>query len=366
MSGTQVTQAQRQVERFVRRFEPSYLQLAYYAALPLVLTPELLHYLRNQFLRYVALPWVAEADLLLSDLCYPVGYEQYAMETAVRAYLMDEMEQVLGEEQLKSVAKLLLKYVQHLESENPYRSRQDLQDQQLAAMIYIDDAQREKVARHLAEAYQLASGVGESNGLSAAVRSEMARLSSFTQELAPKLQAYPQLLAYARVLGKLLADPRKVASDQARASYAVMDGVELTVPSSLLPTPQIKLSDSSEGFPPLTEFEFVDGRFDDETAESVFPAALQTEEFLILTLEADDAPFDEDVAGEAHEQQRARILADWIEEWGDVPEEGDTVLLLQPETEQPQEVLISRPVASWDASTFWIVRGDNNVEEQAD
>ena len=39
--------ARQAVERFVRRFEPSYRKLVYYAALPLVLTPELLHYLRN-------------------------------------------------------------------------------------------------------------------------------------------------------------------------------------------------------------------------------------------------------------------------------------------------------------------------------
>ena len=82
--------AKQQVDRFVRRFEPSYRKLAYHAALPLVLTPELLNYLRNQFLREEKVPWVAEVDLLLSDLCRPVGYEQYAMEPAVRAYLMEE------------------------------------------------------------------------------------------------------------------------------------------------------------------------------------------------------------------------------------------------------------------------------------
>ena len=107
-------QAQRQVERFVRRFEPSceprrevplYRLLAYHAALPLVLTPELLNYLRNQFLRGEGVPWVAEADLLLSDLCRPVGYEQYAMDTAVRAYLLEEMEQVLGRARVEAVAR---------------------------------------------------------------------------------------------------------------------------------------------------------------------------------------------------------------------------------------------------------------------
>ncbi|MEZ5592488.1 MAG: hypothetical protein R3F53_17990 [Gammaproteobacteria bacterium] len=83
--------ARQKVERFVRRFDESYRLLAYYAALPLILTPELLNYLRNHFLRGQVPPWVAEADLLLSDLCEPVGYEQYAMEQSVRACLLADM-----------------------------------------------------------------------------------------------------------------------------------------------------------------------------------------------------------------------------------------------------------------------------------
>ncbi len=54
------------------RFDESYGLLAYHAALPLVLTPELVNYLRNEFLRGEQVPWVAEVDLLLSDLCSQV------------------------------------------------------------------------------------------------------------------------------------------------------------------------------------------------------------------------------------------------------------------------------------------------------
>jgi hypothetical protein len=69
-------QAKQTVDRFVRRFDESYRSLAYHAALPLVLTPELVNYFRNQFLRNEQVPWVAEVDLLLSDLCSQVGYER--------------------------------------------------------------------------------------------------------------------------------------------------------------------------------------------------------------------------------------------------------------------------------------------------
>lgn len=71
--------AAQSVSQFLARFPEhalAYKLLAMHAALPLVLTPELLNYLRTHFLRGQT-PWVAEADLLLSDLCRPVGYEQY-------------------------------------------------------------------------------------------------------------------------------------------------------------------------------------------------------------------------------------------------------------------------------------------------
>ncbi len=76
--------AKQQIERFVARFEPSYEYLACHCALPLVLTPELVNYIRVQFLLREEVPWIAEADLLLSQLCRPVGYELYAMTPAVR------------------------------------------------------------------------------------------------------------------------------------------------------------------------------------------------------------------------------------------------------------------------------------------
>ncbi|MFN9060809.1 MAG: formylglycine-generating enzyme family protein, partial [Pseudanabaena sp.] len=72
--------AQQKVERFVRKFGEPHKLLAYHAALPLLLTPELLNYLRTEFL-YGQVDWVAEVDLLLSPLCVPVGHELYAMDT---------------------------------------------------------------------------------------------------------------------------------------------------------------------------------------------------------------------------------------------------------------------------------------------
>lgn len=278
-------QARRQVDRFIRRFEPAYRQLAYYAALPLVLTPELLHYLRNQFLRQVQLPWVAEADLLLSDLCYPIAYEQYAMDTAVRACLMAEMEQELGPDRLRAVAKLLLRYVQHLEMMNPYLSYQDLQAQQWAAMIYVDDRQRQKVAHQLVKAYDTVAAPGQAQRLSGPAQAEMARLSRLTEELAPKLRAYPQLLDYARVIGRLLTEPTRVSAQAVRRSYEVLEGVTRDIPEDIIPDAVRQSGSELDGFAALRTIDFIHGRLIDAASErdSNFPP-FQSDQFQIATV----------------------------------------------------------------------------------
>ena len=73
-ASAEMSEVEWRIDRFVRCFEPSYERLLWYAAVPIVLTPELVGYLRSQFLPL--LPWVAEADLLLSELCREVGYER--------------------------------------------------------------------------------------------------------------------------------------------------------------------------------------------------------------------------------------------------------------------------------------------------
>jgi hypothetical protein len=83
-------EAKEQIKNFTERFEPSYETLVYHAALPFVLTPELLNYLRIEFLGK-EVPWIAEADFLLSDLCNPVGYELYAMKADIRAYALKQL-----------------------------------------------------------------------------------------------------------------------------------------------------------------------------------------------------------------------------------------------------------------------------------
>ena len=140
------------VDRFVAYFEPSYRQLAQYAALPLLLTPELLNFLRSRFLRG-QVPWVAEADLLLSDLCRQVGYELYAMKSDVRAYLLADMAESVGRDAMQEVAQLLIQYTQYLEKLDPLLREEERQAQQWAAMVYLEES-REQAVQQMAEALQ--------------------------------------------------------------------------------------------------------------------------------------------------------------------------------------------------------------------
>ncbi|MFX0196433.1 MAG: CHAT domain-containing protein [Candidatus Hodarchaeota archaeon] len=222
--------AKESVERFVKRFGESYRLLAYHAALPLVLTPELLNYLRNKFLRG-EVPWVAEVDLLLSDLCSQVGYELYAMDTAVRAYLIDEMfKEEWGPERMHEVSRLLIQYLHHLSRTNPFIGEHELQAQQWAAMVYLED-QRENVVRQIAKTFQ--------NCLtSSSATFDAVSLSRVVQALAPQLKEHPALVKYALFTSSLSTDFNSI--EDKTAQFRKMFGQEhdVTIAGVSLPGPE--------------------------------------------------------------------------------------------------------------------------------
>jgi formylglycine-generating enzyme required for sulfatase activity len=249
--------AERQVELWVRRFQPSYRILACYTALPLVLTPELVNYLWLEFLRDVV-PWVAGVDLLLSELCRPVGYELYAMDSAVRSHLLEVMVQTqddpdwgryLGRSRLQAVARKLLSFVKYLEQTEGMNA-DALEAQQWAAMVYLDEY-RGQAVQDIAAAF-------DRRDAHAVDRSALARLSHITAELAPELQQYPNLVDYARLVAQMLQNPQAVLPEALRI-YPV-EGVELALPPELVPAelPSASLEQSVEsnaeavaGFPML-------------------------------------------------------------------------------------------------------------------
>ena len=214
------------VDRFVARFEASYRPLVHYAALPLALTPELVHYLRQQFLPDT--PWVAEVDLLLSELCREAGYETYLMDSAVRAYGISRLRAGGGAAQ---AARLLLNYARQTHREQPDFNPYELQAQRWTALAYLDDG-RATAAQEIAQAY---SGGMAASGAGGGAAAEFLRLSRLVRELAPEFARYPDLVAYAQTVTELLRTPERVSPEQAARTYRV-DGRPLPSLTRLAPT----------------------------------------------------------------------------------------------------------------------------------
>ncbi|MDX2256017.1 MAG: formylglycine-generating enzyme family protein [Pseudanabaenaceae cyanobacterium bins.39] len=221
-----------QIETFLMRFGNDYQALLDYAAIPVVVTPELLNYLRMEFTP--KLPWVAEVDLLLSDLFRVVGYEQYAMQSYVRAVLLDELDgkrldERIGKGRMEAAAKLLIRYVAQLKQENPYLSDRELQRQRWSAMVFIDDRKADVVN-------EISDELGQSF-VDGKPQDDLLGLVTIAEQLSPQLREFPQLINNARTIGEILRD-RRLTKDQKESSI----------------TRQLRAV--TQPFPPLQEFEF--------------------------------------------------------------------------------------------------------------
>ncbi|MDJ0704694.1 MAG: formylglycine-generating enzyme family protein [Leptolyngbyaceae cyanobacterium MO_188.B28] len=293
---TQLSQAAAQVDRFVNRFgHKSYRRLAELAALPLVLTPELVHYLRIEFLRGEAAPWEAEVDLLLSDLCSQVGYELYAMDTQVRAYLLKQMEgDPVWRERMREVARVLISYVNYLSRIAKHRHK-ELEAQRWAAMTYLGEHDRQQAAVEIAtQLKQLGEWAETGDGSERGILAELARLSRITQELVPQLQEIPELVEYARVVERVLSQPDTVDAAELAQSRQVGD-IELTVSQQFFPAGRGPVTETwgVEGFPPLKHRFFETGKF--EEVGPVFPS-LEPQTVEVVTLVFEDGSGEEETA----------------------------------------------------------------------
>ncbi len=245
--------AQQKVALFERQFGEEYRLLAYYAALPLVLTPELVHYLRVEFLQS-EVPWEAEADLLLSELCSQVGYELYAMDMAVRAYLMREMEMdgrvPAGAKQ--QVAQVLMSYVSWLSRVQPGQRLKELEVQRWAAMGLLGKDSCDRLVAELAERFEVSGSLGDRRSL----RAEWARLAQIVEAMEPQLEQYPELLRFASVAGQGVRNVERLSVAERQQVFEV-GGQRLSVMGTLVPV--VSEPELWAGLP-LREFEFEEGR----------------------------------------------------------------------------------------------------------
>ncbi len=261
MEEQQITK--QKVELFARRFgeteamKQGYRKLAYHAAIPLVLTPELVHYLRVEFLAD-EVPWEAEADLLLSDLCSQVGYELYAIETEVRAYLLAEMKEdeykdLMPEGRSAAVAKLLMSYVDELKRLNPERRQKEIQAQRWAALGFMGEVGCQQMVEEMLAQFVESGGMMDRS----TIRAEFARLAQITEEMAAQLAAHPQFLELMEVVNRSIRDPDSVTREEGQRVFSVA-GQNVRLPNAILPHQLVILDacQSALGIPELKTFDF--------------------------------------------------------------------------------------------------------------
>jgi hypothetical protein len=105
--------AVREVLAFERRFGSKHLMLACHAALPLILSPELLNLIHINFLEEEQISWVAEVDFLLSPLCRPIDESLFEVEPSIREVLLVDMENQFDFERPLRLAEFLQFYLVH-------------------------------------------------------------------------------------------------------------------------------------------------------------------------------------------------------------------------------------------------------------
>jgi SH3-like domain-containing protein len=180
---------------FSRRFGPETTALAMHAALPLGLSPELVHLLRVNFVPRA--PFIAEADLLLSPLCTEAGGGMYEMDGDVRELLLAEMARTprYGPARQRHVAGFLRLWAERVLDDTADPELQEhLRVQQWVALAYADPA---RAAEALAGALRA--------GVERADRPEVARVARLTTVLSAPLAAEVALRRYAGAVERMAA-----------------------------------------------------------------------------------------------------------------------------------------------------------------
>lgn len=223
--------AQLQVQAFRKRFgEPTY-QLALHAAFPLALTPALLNHLWQTFDRDIYghvlnVPWVATADLLLSDLCIPVANTVFELRAPVRRILLDALKSDprFGERRIRELSEFVQEYVrEQLDSANA-RTRAHAQAQQWTALATANPAQAAQEVAAAAKRSIESGNVGE-----------QLRLAAVANTLAADLSAYQPLVEYLQTRRDVLQGKPRLGT-LAVESPPLVEGIQLPALDTNLPT----------------------------------------------------------------------------------------------------------------------------------
>jgi hypothetical protein len=222
--------AQRRIEAFRKRFGEAHLYLAYHAAFPLALTPDLLYCLWANFQRDIHgevlnMPWIAVADLLLSSLCDEVGHELYEMEGAVRNALLSQLKANprFGTQRINELSDFLLAYIRQQLDSPDLDTRDFAQAQRWIALAYTKPT---KAAQEFALRL---------SNLKREDKAEWVRMASLVETFAEPLAEFKPLLIYTRGMGHFARGDSERAAAQFRQlprqrGQLDVTGVSLDIP----------------------------------------------------------------------------------------------------------------------------------------
>ncbi|MFZ4986579.1 MAG: formylglycine-generating enzyme family protein, partial [Blastocatellia bacterium] len=190
--------------------EEGYRRLACHAALPLILTTEMVGFLRHQYVRHLS--WVAEVDLLLSRLCVDTGEDLYVMNSEARAALLQMMQEDpdLGSRRIEEVNRLLIDRLSHLVEKHPALIATEMEAFRFSAMLCVTerrDSAVEQLAARIVEQLEGPTGVSADTQPGTS-RSRLRQLTGIVTEHASLLEdeRYRDLVDLATITGQLLDD----------------------------------------------------------------------------------------------------------------------------------------------------------------
>ena len=249
--GRDQTFAQEAVEDFEQQFGQAHLDLAYHAAFPLALTPDLLYHIWANFQRdndkqLLHIPWVAVSDLLLSHLSREVRYETYAMDEAVRNYLLEKLfdDPRFGQKRMDDLADFMHEYVaQALHSNNRY-TKAFAEAQRWGAFAYTQPRQ---MMRSIASAYQ-------TTAQTTANPAQFTRLAALLQTFAEPLSSWVETSDEIETdFGRLLT----YAQGRAKIAQGNQDAGLTEVSQALDSDGQIQIAGKRLPLPPEIEEAFL-------------------------------------------------------------------------------------------------------------
>ena len=238
-SDRRLTTAIRKIASFEKRFGQAHLYLAYHAAFPLALTPDLLYRLWANFQldingRPLDMPWIAVSDILLSGLCQEVGQELYEMDEAVRNELLKRLQnnENFGQQRIQELSDFLLEYVRKQLQSNDLDVRDFAQAQQWTALAYTKPGE---AAQKLALAFQQL-GL-ETRGSGQPDKAELVRMASLVKTFSEPLAeaGLEPLLLYARGMDSWARGNLQQAAQQLAQ---VTDGGKIQIAGVDLPIPE--------------------------------------------------------------------------------------------------------------------------------